>query len=279
MVISPLRTLWILLLLATMGHVNAQNCGFTISVPEDVTLCDENFVNLSGEISGPYLGFHWAGSNGYYNDVNLTPTVFVAETTTYTLAANYISTTNLINNGDFESGNTGFTSDYTLTYPGYTCPSGNQVWGLLGCEGTYFVGPSSSAMHTNFANCTPHGGSNMLMLNGAPTLQQLWCQTIAVMPNTDYVFQAFATSIEPTSPAILQFAIDGVLLGSPFNLTGTTCIWQEFYEVWNSGSSTSIEICITNQNTATGGNDFAIDDIFLDQCAKIPWNLRYPYRS
>lgn len=245
-----------------------QNCNFTITVPDDITLCNEGFVNLNGQIAGDYLNFHWSGSDGYYNDQNLNPNVWVTETTTFTLAAGYNSTTNLIDNGDFEDGATGFTTQYTLTYPGYTCPNGNQVWGLLGCEGTYFVGPSSSAMHTNFANCMPHGGNNMMMLNGASSLQELWCQTISVMPNTDYVFQAFATSIESSSPAILQFAIDGTLLGSPFALSATTCNWQEFYEVWNSGANTSIEICITNQNTAGGGNDFALDDIFFGPICK-----------
>lgn len=255
-------------LLFCVSPSTAQNCNFTITVPDDITLCNEGFVNLNGQITGDYLTFHWNGSEGYYNDQNLNPNVWVTETTTFTLAAGYNSTTNLIDNGDFEDGATGFTTQYALTFPGYTCPNGNQVWGLLGCEGTYFVGPSSSAVHTNFANCTPHGGSNMMMLNGANSLQELWCQTITVMPNTDYVFQAFATSIESSSPAILQFAIDGTLLGSPFALSGTTCNWQEFYEIWNSGANTSIEICITNQNTAVGGNDFALDDIFFGPICK-----------
>ncbi|MBK8111159.1 MAG: gliding motility-associated C-terminal domain-containing protein [Saprospiraceae bacterium] len=257
--------IWLLFCVSTSL---AQNCNFTITVPDDITLCNEGFVNLNGQITGDYLNFHWNSTNGYYNDQSLNPNVWVTETTTFTLAAGSNSTTNLINNGDFEDGATGFTTQYALTFPGYTCPNGNQVWGMLGCEGTYFVGPSSSAVHTNFANCTPHGGSNMMMLNGANSLQELWCQTITVMPNTDYVFQAFATSIESSSPAILQFAIDGTLLGSPFALSGATCNWQEFYEIWNSGASTSIEICITNQNTAVGGNDFALDDIFFGPICK-----------
>jgi len=38
-------------------------------------------------------------------------------------------------------------------------------------------------------------------------------------------------------------------------------VWDEFYTTWNSGASTSATICIVNQNTSTGGNDFGIDDI------------------
>ena len=68
----------------------------------------------------------------------------------------------------------------------------------------------------------------MMMLNGASSLQELWCQTIAVMPNTDYVFQAFATSIESSSPAILQFAIDGTLLARRLRFLPLPATGREF---------------------------------------------------
>jgi gliding motility-associated-like protein len=105
----------------------------------------------------------------------------------------------------------------------------------------------------------------MMVVNGASSLQEVWCQNVTVNPNSNYIFQAFATSVNPASPAILQFAINGVLMDSPFSLSGTVCEWEEFYTIWSSGSNTSIEICITNQNTAAGGNDFAIDDIFFSE--------------
>lgn len=123
--------------------------------------------------------------------------------------------------------------------------------------------------HTNFDPCADHtGGGNMMVVNGASSLAQVWCQTVAVMPNTTYIFQAFAASVEPTSPAILQFSINSVLLGSPFGLSGATCVWEEFYETWFSGGNTSVQICITNQNTAGSGNDFALDDIFFGPLCK-----------
>lgn len=247
----------------------AQECDFTITIPTDITICEPSQILLNGVISGDYFSFEWNGSDGFYTNTNLTPTTFVSSTTTYTLEVVSLPTSNLIFNGDFESGNIGFTSDYALSTPGYTCPSGNQVWGSLGCEGVYLVGPDASLTHSAFPPCMDHtGGGNMMMINGAPSLQQVWCQTINVMPNTDYIFQAFATSISPSSPAILQFSINGGLVGSPFSLSSATCVWQEFYTVWNSGSNTNIEICITNQNTATGGNDFALDDLFFGALCK-----------
>jgi CHU_C Type IX secretion signal domain len=247
----------------------AQECDFTITIPADITICEPSQIVLDGAISGDYFSFEWNGSDGFFTNSNLTPTTLVSLTTTYTLEVVSLPTSNLIFNGDFESGNSGFTSDYALSTPGYTCPSGNQVWGSLGCEGVYLVGPDASLTHSAFPPCMDHSGSgNMMMINGAPSLQQVWCQSINVVPNTDYIFQAYATSISPNSPAILQFSINGGLLGSPFSLSSATCIWQEFYTIWNSGSNTSIEICITNQNTASGGNDFALDDLFFGALCK-----------
>ena len=42
-------------------------------------------------------------------------------------------------------------------------------------------------------------------------------------------------------------------------------MWQQFYQVWNSGSNTSAVIRIVNQNTALDGNDFGLDDISFKQ--------------
>ncbi|MCB9309183.1 MAG: gliding motility-associated C-terminal domain-containing protein [Lewinellaceae bacterium] len=236
----------------------------TIDVPDDLTICDPTDVNLIGNISGNYFAFDWTSDYGFFDATNINTWAFVDRTTVFTLTGYGNPITNVIVNGDFSQGNTGFTTDYTASFPGYTCPSGNQVYGVLGCEGTYVIGPNSGPTHTNFADCYDHtGGGNMMMVNGASSLQNIWCQTVAVMPNTTYIFQAFATSLNSSSPAILQFSIDGGLLGSPFGLSGATCTWEEFYATWDSGSSTSVTICVTNQNTAASGNDFALDDIYF----------------
>lgn len=243
--------------------VYSQNCDFTINVPQDITICEESSVLLDGSIIGNYLSFQWTGTNGYSNSNNLSPTVFVNQTTTFTLKALSDPSLNLIVNGDFSAGNGGFTTSYTYMpdLPGVQ----NELWN----EGTYTVVSNPNFVHSNFSPCTDHGGGgDMMVVNGAASLQQVWCQTISVTPNTDYIFEAYATSVEPSSPAILQFAIDGVLLGSPFGLGGGTCNWQQFYATWNSGGSTNVQICITNQNTAASGNDFALDDIFFGELCR-----------
>ncbi|MBK8389407.1 MAG: hypothetical protein IPL23_09105 [Saprospiraceae bacterium] len=50
------------------------------------------------------------------------------------------------------------------------------------------------------------------------------------------------------------------------NLNSTTSIdWQEFKMLFNSNIQSSIEICISNETVAIGGNDFIIDDIALNR--------------
>lgn len=244
-----------------MGHIYSiygQGCNFSISVPNDITICAPDNVNLAGVINGNYLGFNWTGPNGYYEDQNLNPSLFISQTSTFKLKAFGDASNNLIVNGDFSAGNTGFTTDYLFQQdiPGFT----QELW----AEGTYSVVSNPSFVHTNFASCSDHtGGGEMMVVNGAASLSRIWCQTVTVVPNTTYIFQAFAASVISSSPAILQFSINNVLLGAPINLSSQTCLWQEFYEIWQSGGATSVEICITNQNLATSGNDFALDDIFF----------------
>ena len=251
--------------------VSAQPCGISIDVPSDVTLCAPNVVGINGNIIGDYLGFEWTGTNGYFNNSNLNVTDFPIATTTYKLSALGDPLMNLIFNGDFELGNVGFTSDYNHTFAGVSCPSGNQIYGLLGCEGFYEVGPNSALYHTNWNACTDHttGGGDMLIVNGASSYQKIWCQDVVVNPNKNYVFKAYGTSMINESPAKLQFSINDVLIGSLFNLSGVPCQWEEFYAQWSSAGNTNITICVTNQNTALSGNDFALDDIYFGELCEV----------
>lgn len=170
-------------------------------------------------------------------------------TTTYYVSA-YMPSDNLIFNSDFSLGNTGFDTDYVH--------SSNLQ------EGEYYITTNPNYYHPSFAPCGDNttGSGNMMVINGSNILnQKVWCQTISVMPHTYYAFSTWATSVHPGSPAILQFSINDAPLGTPFYLTSTTCLWNQFFEVWYSGSDTVAVICITNQNTAFSGNDFALDDL------------------
>jgi gliding motility-associated-like protein len=240
--------------IALLPSVSAQ-CPITVNAGDDIYLCaPAPPTQLNGEIDGDYLSFSWSPTTGMTGANTLNPTVTISQTTTYVLTARAANlSNNLIDNGDFESGNSGFSSDYTYN-PGDLVP-----------EGLYDILPNPQADHPGFAPCSDHsGGGNMMAVNGAGTPNQdVWCQTITVIPNTAYVFSAWVATLVASSPARLQFSINGGTIGPIFNAPGQTCVWQNFFATWNSGTNSSATICIVNQNTVLGGNDFAIDDLLF----------------
>ncbi len=163
----------------------------------------------------------------------------------------YSYAANLVVNGSFESGNTGFSSAYA--YQSNLYPAG-----------TYYVGSNPQAYHSSFWPISAKEGSNMMILNGASTANQsVWSQSgIAVTPNTTYFFSTWLASVTGSEAANLRFSINGSIIGSlTASLDGA---WKQFYTTWNSGSSTTANLALVNMNTASGGNDFALDSIVLD---------------
>lgn len=239
-------------------------CDLEIEVPEDITLCQEESISLDGIIHGDYLRFEWTQEGTFLTDSDLDPDVFIDGSTSFTLTAYQLSENNLIVNGDFESSDWIEYTDYMIGI--------NSCYGLgfLDCEGTYGVIDNPQDGHSHWSPCPDHtGGGDMMVVNGAPNYQQIWCQTINVDPDGLYQFSAWVTSVSPNSPADLQFAIDGTLIGNIFSLSSSTCSWEEFEAEWEASGQTSVEICITNQNTAASGNDFALDDIsFQEICVE-----------
>ncbi len=227
--------------------VFAQPCSGSIDLGPDVALCDGQTVLLT---PGPgFLGYLWDnGTTGPSRMVGV-------EGTYWCTVQQFTPTDNLVVNGDFSAGSTGFTSGYV--------PGTGGTWGLLSNEGQYAVAADASDTHNNFPPCTDHtGGGNMMVVNGSATAGvSIWCQSVTVQPGTNYAFSAWLSTIIVENPAVLQFTINGQVIGDPFEASFTSCQWDQFYQLWNSGTSTTADICITNQNTFASGNDFALDDI------------------
>lgn len=167
----------------------------------------------------------------------------------------------VVTNGDFTSGNTGFTSAYT-----YKPKNGSQS--ALFAEATYGVYTDPNALHSGFSSYSDHTGNspanqrNMLIVNGAPTANTtVWTQNITVLANTDYVFSVWVSSANGQNPAQLQFSINSIPLGTTITPPTTTGVWQYFTTTWTSTVAGTFPIALVNQNTASSGNDFAVDDI------------------
>ena len=175
--------------------------------------------------------------------------------------AAYASAPNLVTNGDFEAGNTGFTSDYAYA------PAANSD------EGQYTVRSNPFPWNGSFISGGDHttGSGMMYVGNGSPVDGAVvWeSMTIAVAPNTNYFFEAYVTDVCCSSPlpgntpSILEFSVSGDSLGTATTNLALAGTWQGLSKEWNSGSNTSITLSLINRNTGRLGNDFAIDDIYL----------------
>ena len=173
----------------------------------------------------------------------------------------FASAPNLVTNGNFEAGNTGFSSDYAYS------PAGNTD------EGQYTVRSNPFPWNGQFISGGDHttGSGQMYVGNGSPVDGAVvWeSTTIAVAPNTDYFFEAYVTDVCCSSafpgntPSILEFSVSGDSLGTATTNLALAGTWQGLSKEWNSGSSTSVTLSLINRNTARAGNDFAIDDIYL----------------
>lgn len=175
---------------------------------------------------------------------------------------------NLVPNGDFEAGLTGFTSDYTLA-------SGTPSSLVPGS--TYLVGPNPSLYHGGFASYGDHttGSGKMLIANGsADTSDYVWqtSVSIAVTQNTLYYFEAWMSSAHASSPAMLSFQLVGDFSNATLGIgtaPSVTGVWTSVSHTWDSGLNTSVMLYLQNANPALGGNDFAVDDIHFGQTSSV----------
>jgi len=229
--------------------VNVENAD--IITTADTLLCNGTSLQLNAV---PGLNYCWTPAAGLSATNIANPVANVTGNITYRVTSQTLGK-NLIVNGDFSQGNTGFTSGYTYANPNVT-------------EGQYFVGTNPTAWNPGTSGCSDHTGNNgnMMLVNGNPQDDlQVWSETIAVQPNTNYAFSAWLTPIYGVNPAELQFYINGKTIGNVFTAQLPMCSWQQFYQNWNSGDTSKVTISIINKNTIVLGNDFALDDISFAQ--------------
>ncbi len=254
--------------LMLLSHTIFSQCNMMIAnLPDTILACKNTSIQLNPTMvaSGTpnYIDTFWTPTTGLSNPNIINPVANIGNSNiSYVLTVQAVTPTNLITNGDFSLGNSVFSSAYI--------PGTGGTYGLLSLEGQYAVSTNPSLVHTNFANFGDHttGTGNMMILNGASSSNTaIWCQTIAVNPNTWYDFSAWGATCVASAPAILQFSINSTLIGTPLSLPLTTGQWTQFHATWFSGTNTTINICINDQQIATSGNDFAIDDIsFREIC-------------
>ena len=164
-------------------------------------------------------------------------------------------------NGGFADGNTGFTTDLrhapTSIYD----------------AGTYAIGADPQAVHSAFPaqaagwlDHSPDDGNPAMLANGSTDASNtVWSENVAAVAGTRYNFRAFVRSLHACPCASIGAevrAIDGS--GEPLvsNVAVTELDdWVEHTAIWTATETGPVRLVLTNSSTAYGGNDFAIDDI------------------
>ena len=178
-----------------------------------------------------------------------------------TLAASTARAENLIVNGDFSLGNTGFSTDYTY--------SPTSLW----AAGSYAVTTDPNLQHPYaYSFGPPAGASAMLAVNGATTANQtVWSQSIALSASTTYSLAASIASWSggntpgayDSSPATLYVYLGSSIIGA-FGEPSQSGVWQNV-TIYNISVAVDgvYKLSFVNAVTASSGNDFALTALSL----------------
>ena len=189
---------------------------------------------------------------------------------------------NLLVNPSFESGNTGFSSDYTYFAPG---SPGNMD------DGRYSVVQSLDQVHAIWAGAgslSAQSGTNYLVANGAssaalsPWLQSISNAPVTVTGNTNapvyYRFEAYIASVYGFDTPQPQLAFEMSLNNSGIwqelttsTVPATTNTWYLTYrDGYFLAAPSTVSFRLRNTVTAEGGNDFAVDSLYFGLSTNSP---------
>jgi gliding motility-associated-like protein len=234
------------MLLAFMGHgvgLSAQPI-CSIDLGADQTICQGQTVQLQAP-----LGF-----NTYlWNTGANTPSITVGTSGVYTCQVSYPSG-QLVTNGNFTAGNTGFSSQFLFN-------------STLTGEGNYFIGTNAALYHPQFSGT---GTGNFLMANAgwgsySAGQRDVWCQDVTICPGQTYTLSYRTRTLSNATPARLQWWINGVGYGPEVTLPVQSLGWQVATYNWTApgNAPTTTTICLRVMSGDGVGNDFGLDDISM----------------
>ena len=229
----------------------------TISMPDTLKFCTDTTIVLPNTISGPdsIVSFSWSPSVGISDTTIQHPHLYVSHSGWYYLTTTALLPPNLVVNGDFSAGSTGFSTGYTVegygstSTPGYYAVDTNPflydgAWPVMGDHTT--------------------GTGKMLIVDGAySSSTDFWCESVPVTTGTNYLFTVWIALLHDPLPDI-RLTINGASTAT-FTLSSVSGVWEQYTIAWNSGIATSANMCMYDNSTGGYGNDFAVDDISFQQ--------------
>lgn len=217
--------------------------------------CKGDSLYLTAEGLGPYK---WLPGQNHPDTATLG--IFPNADVIYTVN-NYKKGINNLLNGDFQTGNSGFSSSYQ-----YSSTS-------VATSGSYSVASNANAVNPAFGRVYDHTsglatfGRHMIVKCKGDAGDKIWADTIAVKAHTKYEIAAwFITAKQGDTPAQLQFTINDSPVGGtiipPNSEEGNRQRhWQQFSYIWDSGDFTKAAISIETALGIADGAGVCIDDI------------------
>ena len=176
-----------------------------------------------------------------------TPTLTTGVAGTYWGQVSYPSG-NIVTNGNFSGGNTGFYGDFTYD------PN-------LQAEGNYYIGTNANTYHPQWI-CT--GSGNFLMVNAGwmHAFWSFWCQGMPVCPNQTYTLSFRMANLANTGPPTVEWLADWTTSIGPFTASSVQGQWNTYTCTLTTGpSQVWLDLCLRFLSNWGVGNDVGIDDI------------------
>jgi hypothetical protein len=168
---------------------------------------------------------------------------------------------NLVKNGDFEDGLTGFKSDFIND------PTNDVfTWG-------YYVVTDNVAKYRDgregfFVNPVPNTGKYYAIDMNNSGKQRLWYDSITVKPNTTYSFSCILANVNAdfAAPGVMNLKINGRKVCPSWTLSNGSAAWIPFSIKYKTGPNENrIEISIVDEIWTLMGNDVALDNIVFKE--------------
>ena len=170
-------------------------------------------------------------------------------------AASAAPAAELVTNGNFSAGNTGFTTTYGQ--PGSAA------------QGSIFVTANPASVCNCFVSIGDHttGTGNMLLIDGGESNPgAFWSQSFAVVANSVYSVSFWASNAGTTGQRpIVRASVNGLDVINtgliPYSTGNTATTWQGYAGTFNSGAATTVTFSLFSDVPALFYNDFVVDDI------------------
>ena len=189
----------------------------------------------------------------------ISPGSIDADASTGTTGSAGANSVELVINGDFKDGDTGFDTDYE--------PFSGADMG----ETQYVVTDHTSGRHYLVTNDVPdHGGDGyLLMINSAPNPDvAVWKQRVALQAGASYRMTVWVRHWLPETedPFDYQVRADDQLVGSMDQEQGLDDTgWTRLKVDWTSVQSGDVLVALFNMDLSARNNDHFLDDISLVQ--------------